>query len=116
MPRGDGTGPMGMGPMTGRAAGYCAGYAAPGFVNPGGRGLGMARGRGGGFGMGMAWRRGRGGGFARGRFVTPLSPAAYAAAPSREDELDMLRSQADWLKEQIDAINQRIGELDQQKS
>jgi hypothetical protein len=34
MPRGDGTGPMGMGPMTGRAAGYCAGYPTPGFMNP----------------------------------------------------------------------------------
>jgi hypothetical protein len=34
MPGGDGTGPMGMGPMTGRAAGYCAGYPAPGYVNP----------------------------------------------------------------------------------
>jgi hypothetical protein len=34
MPRGDGTGPLGMGPMTGRAAGFCAGYAAPGFMNP----------------------------------------------------------------------------------
>ena len=34
MPRGDGTGPMGMGPMTGRAAGFCAGYSAPGFMSP----------------------------------------------------------------------------------
>jgi len=39
MPRGDGTGPLGMGPMTGRAAGYCAGYGMPGYMNPGyGRG------------------------------------------------------------------------------
>ena len=38
MPRGDRTGPAGMGPMTGRAAGYCAGYSTPGFMNPyGGR-------------------------------------------------------------------------------
>ena len=38
MPRGDGSGPAGMGPMTGRAAGYCAGYPMPGYVNPyGGR-------------------------------------------------------------------------------
>ena len=34
MPFGDGTGPRGMGPMTGRGAGYCAGYGAPGFTNP----------------------------------------------------------------------------------
>jgi len=37
MPRGDRTGPLGMGPMTGRAAGYCAGYPVPGFANPLGR-------------------------------------------------------------------------------
>jgi len=35
MPGGDGTGPMGMGSMTGRAAGFCAGYGVPGFMNPG---------------------------------------------------------------------------------
>ncbi len=34
MPFGDGTGPMGLGPMTGRAAGYCAGYSVPGYMNP----------------------------------------------------------------------------------
>jgi len=34
MPFGDGTGPAGMGPMTGRAAGFCAGYPMPGYMNP----------------------------------------------------------------------------------
>ena len=60
MPRGDGTGPAGLGPMTGRAAGYCAGYPVPGYMNPipGGGFWGAARG---GFGRGA----GRGGG--RGR-------------------------------------------------
>ena len=37
MPFGDGTGPMGLGPMTGRAAGYCAGFPMPGYMNPMGR-------------------------------------------------------------------------------
>ena len=37
MPRGDGTGPAGLGSMTGRAAGYCAGYSVPGYVNPSSR-------------------------------------------------------------------------------
>jgi len=42
MPRGDGTGPAGIGPMTGRAAGYCAGYPVPGYMNPAPRaGLGF---------------------------------------------------------------------------
>jgi len=34
MPFGDGTGPAGMGPMTGRAAGFCAGFPVPGYMNP----------------------------------------------------------------------------------
>jgi len=34
MPLGDGTGPAGLGPMTGRAAGFCAGYPVPGYMNP----------------------------------------------------------------------------------
>ena len=37
MPKGDKTGPWGQGPMTGRNAGYCAGFAVPGFMNPAGR-------------------------------------------------------------------------------
>ena len=33
MPRGDRTGPNGQAPLTGRNAGYCAGYSTPGFLN-----------------------------------------------------------------------------------
>lgn len=65
MPRGNGTGPMGMGAMTGRGQGYCAGNNTPGAVNGGGwtgqgrgSGMGFARGcrgaGGGGRGMGRA--------------------------------------------------------------
>jgi len=88
MPRGDRTGPMGLGPMTGRAAGYCAGYPTPGFMNPhGSRWLGRGYAPYGspyaagapvaspyyapfaGRGLGMAWGRGggRGMGMAWGR-------------------------------------------------
>ena len=35
MPRGDGTGPTGTGPRTGRGAGYCAGNATAGYGNQG---------------------------------------------------------------------------------
>ena len=45
MPRGDQTGPNGTGPMSGRGAGFCAGYDMPGYANPGmfGRGMRNAR-------------------------------------------------------------------------
>ena len=49
MPVGNGTGPAGMGPMTGRAAGYCAGYSVPGYMNPYGGSPGY------GFGNTAAW-------------------------------------------------------------
>ncbi|MFP4005678.1 MAG: DUF5320 domain-containing protein [Candidatus Hadarchaeia archaeon] len=101
MPRGDGTGPMGQGPMTGRAAGYCSGFSVPGFMNPTPRmGMGFRRGAGFstprfappvartgiGFGRGAGFGRGRGGGrgfgnFGRGRGfrarVTPFAPVTY---------------------------------------
>ncbi|MGD8534675.1 MAG: DUF5320 domain-containing protein [Candidatus Aminicenantes bacterium] len=68
MPRGDRTGPMGLGPMTGRGMGLCGGNPGPGYMygGPGfgfgrgfGRGLGFGRGygRGMGFGRGRGWRR-----------------------------------------------------------
>ncbi len=47
MPFGDGTGPLGLGPMTGRGAGFCAGFGRPGFTNP-------IPGRW--FGLGWGWR------------------------------------------------------------
>jgi hypothetical protein len=34
MPLGNGTGPGGMGPMTGKAAGFCNGFSTPGYANP----------------------------------------------------------------------------------
>ncbi|MCL5742772.1 MAG: DUF5320 domain-containing protein, partial [Acidobacteria bacterium] len=45
MPFGDGTGPLGQGPRTGRGAGLCSGFVVPGYMNQGG---GFGRGRGGG--------------------------------------------------------------------
>ena len=76
MPRGDRTGPWGAGPMTGRAAGYCAGYSVPGFMNPiGGYGRGWGRGRGRGFGRG--WGRG----FGRGGYSYPPPAVGQPAYP-----------------------------------
>lgn len=102
MPGGNGTGPSGMGPMTGRAAGYCAGYSAPGYTNPiprRGYGLGFGRGlgRGRGFGRGFGW-------------YGAVYPYAPNLAP--QQEADMLKEQAKAMQEEIKAVNQRITELE----
>ncbi len=117
MPRGDGTGPGGLGPMTGRAAGYCAGYDAPGYVNPGpGRGFGL--GFGGGRGGGWGWRHryhatGRPGWAPFGYAPTWAVPQAYAP-PTPEQEVDLLKQQAEWLQSQLDAISKRMAELEKE--
>ena len=105
MPRGDGTGPMGMGPMTGRAAGYCAGYATPGFANPaGGRGFwGRGRGRG-----GWGFRNGFGAGGSPGYGSVPMTMAPPAAP---QQELEALRQQAASLQNALNEINERVEQL-----
>lgn len=121
MPRGDGTGPAGMGPMTGRAAGYCAGYPVPGFMNPiPGRGLGFGGGRGFGRGLGLGFRGGRGwAGYA----ATPYgygvpygygAPAGvpYGVAPPPQQELDALQGQSEYFEDALDGIRKRIAELE----
>jgi len=91
MPRGDGTGPLGLGPMTGRGAGYCAGYSVPGCMNPGirfGRGLGL------GFRRGFGFRR----------FFPVYQPVARQANLTKEDEIKMLEEERRYLQEEIRAI------------
>jgi Family of unknown function (DUF5320) len=124
MPRGNGTGPMGMGSMTGRAAGFCAGTGMPGFkASAPGRSFGA------GFGSGVGVSgRGFGGG-RQGRrnmfYTTELPgwmryggivpvygyPASYRN-PDPEIEKRALRSQADALQSEIDLINKRLGEIE----
>ena len=110
MPRGDGTGPAGMGPMTGRAAGFCAGYPAPGCMNPtGGRGF-WGRGRGGGwgrgYGRGFGWARAGFGYSAWGGAVLPNAPYFSAGDPqvTAQQELDSLKQQAEYFKDALDEI------------
>ena len=120
MPGGDGTGPGGMGPMTGRAAGFCAGYSAPGYANPvGGRGMGMGwgRGRGGGFGRGFGWGRV---GYGLPAYGGAVNPYAYSGVPfaptvAPQQELDGLKGQAEYLVDALDGIKKRIEELESQK-
>ena len=129
MPRGDATGPAGLGPMTGRGVGYCAGYNTPGYMNSyGGRGY---------FGRGRGWRnwyRATGlpgwqragiGLPAWGGQVYPPPYSAYPAVPyqptPREEkemlaqEKEMLSQELEGLKEGIKAIEERLGELEGSK-
>ena len=117
MPWGDGTGPGGAGPMTGRAAGYCAGYSVPGYQNPvPGRGFG---GRGGGRGGGFGWRNryyatgvpgwaafGRTGGWSG----APYAPVAGQL--SGADERDLLQRQASNMESALEDLRRRIGEIE----
>ena len=110
MPLGDGTGPAGLGPMTGRAAGYCAGYSVPGYMNPiPGRGY---------------WGRGLRGGFVPTYGAVPYGmygmsgyPGNYpygAPAPptvTKEQELDALKSQAEYFENTLKGIQERIEKL-----
>jgi hypothetical protein len=116
MPGGDRTGPVGAGPRTGRAAGFCTGNRMPGYANPVGRGFG-----GGGFGRGWCNRffatgmpgrgRGRGSRFG-GRYGYP---AQYAPGFYNEDETVALKEEAEYLRSALDNINRRLDELQTSK-
>ena len=120
MPGGDRTGPAGMGPMTGRGAGFCAGYPVPGYANPvGGRGYGMGWGRGRGMGRG----RGRGFGWAGAGYGVPAWSGAAGAYPANasfgptvtaEQELEGLKQQAEFLQNSLGQISERIGQLEKE--
>lgn len=122
MPRGDQTGPWGMGSMTGRAMGYCAGFPVAGYLNPGiGRGFGRGRGfrgfwgRGGGRGRYFAggypfWGgAGYGAPWATAPYPAPNYPAATA---SRYGEMELLKEQASYFENALSDIKERISELE----
>ncbi|MFH0975159.1 MAG: DUF5320 domain-containing protein [Spirochaetota bacterium] len=120
MPAGNGTGPRGLGPITGRGTGYCAGYSAPGYANPvtGGGFYGRGRGRGGGGGRG--WRNqyyatGQPN-WARGGYRPYQETYGYdhgypAPELTREAEAKILKEQAEFMQKEISAIQDRIKEL-----
>jgi hypothetical protein len=113
MPGGDRTGPIGRGPMTGRAAGFCSGYSVPGYANPS-YGRGLERGWNRGFGRGY-WGRGRGFWW-RNYYPEPYYPSAqYAYQPSKEEEKAYLEEMVKGLELEIKDIKNRIQELSKEK-
>jgi len=124
MPGGDGTGPLGLGPRTGRAMGFCAGYPAPGYMNPGfGRGFRRFGGRG--FSRGFVWRRWR--------FVPiiptqpeqvlePVQVQQQMYRPTKEQEIQILEDESkaieqeqEALKQELEEVRKSIAELKKQK-
>jgi hypothetical protein len=116
MPRGNRTGPAGLGPLTGRGAGFCAGYEMPGYANHVmGRGF-SGRGRGGAFGRGrrnMYWATGMPG-WARSGYG-PIDAGAYPfpeAVRSPRQEAKALKDQVKYMQDSMNALNERIKELE----
>lgn len=104
MPRGDGTGPMGMGSMTGRGVGFCTGYSTPGYANPVGYNCG--------FGIG------RGRGLRRMYYTAALPrwsrysyPGYYGPDGADYDEKEALNRQADYLEEQLQQVRRRLSDF-----
>jgi len=107
MPFGDGTGPFGMGPRTGRGAGFCAGFGMPGAANrPFPTCFGWN-------GAGRGWRNwfwatGLPGWARSGR------GAGISAVPrilSEQETLDVLKNQAAQMEKMLEQIRQRIDQL-----
>lgn len=101
MPAGDRTGPMGRGPRSGRATGFCTGHNMPGYAN-----------------AAPGWRHGRGGYGSRGWHRRGIGGFGHMRwgrrweTPSPAQETETLRRYAEDLKDELDAINQRIDELE----
>ncbi|MBN1630023.1 MAG: DUF5320 domain-containing protein [Thermoleophilia bacterium] len=113
MPGGDRTGPQGAGPLTGRAAGYCAGNATPGYTTAGlGRGYGMGRGGGGRGRRNMYYATGLPGWARGGTYANPYMPPAPFVEPDPELQKQALKNQADGLQAQLDLIQKRLSDLE----
>jgi hypothetical protein len=114
MPGFDGTGPQGYGPMSGGARGFCALPAGSsqypirgGFFGRGrGLGRGFGRGFGRGLGRGFGWRQA---GYAYGN---PYCTAPYSSMLTPQQEADELKAEAKAMQDEINAMNQRIKELE----
>jgi len=113
MPGGDGSGPLGQGPLTGRAMGRCAGYASGGYQSAPGRGS-MRRFPSFGRGGGRGWRN---------RFYDTGEPywrrgvIPPAEGWEGQSEIDLLSSRVEAVARVIEDIASRVKHmLDQRKT
>ena len=104
MPGGNRQGPMGEGPQTGRAAGFCSGSDTPGYMSDQG-----------GFGRGHRFRSGGGGGrrrgFGRGRGFVGAQPFAGTSSQTAMPIEPQLQKQVNELQEELSALRQLLEEM-----
>lgn len=106
MPGGNKTGPLGMGPRTGRHAGYCAGFDASGSRR--GDVSGMTGRSACCHGGGRGWRHwfhatGQPGWMRNGNQTTPMPESVV-----QESEIQALTRRADELQQELSAIQQKL--------
>jgi len=107
MPGGDGTGPYGLGPGTGRGRGFCLGYPGPGFLSSGfGRGFGRGGWRNWQMMSGNSFMPGYPGNFGF-KVISPVDELEYLKA-----EKEALERQHSNLKNVIDDISKKIDALE----
>jgi len=100
MPGFDGTGPRGMGPMTGGGRGFCAAPGAARRTPAVGRTFL-------GWGCGRGWRNQY--------YATGLPRwqrwASWGVPPTAEDEKQALKSEADFLRSRLKALEERLAAM-----
>lgn len=109
MPAGDGTGPRGEGPLTGRAMGRCSGYPADGYAT--------APGRGGGYGF--FGRRGSGRGMRNRYYETGRRRYPQYDRPvynQESTETESLKTQVQFVADTIEQIAYRVNQLLKRKT
>lgn len=111
MPGGNRKGPVGNGPRTGRAAGFCSGFNSPGFENPSpGQGQGRNIGS-------RNPRRMRRRIFSRNYSTTPVSMQdEYDSEKSRSDELQYLKNKEKYLVSELSSIQKRIEKIESENN
>ena len=118
MPAGNRTGPSGFGPKTGRAVGFCAGYSTPGYANPiRGQFFGHFRGRGGGRGWRNQYYATGMPRWASGQYHPDMNGYGYTRPTpvpemNKEAEMKLLKEQAEFMQNEMSAIQDRIKELE----
>jgi len=123
MPGFDGTGPNGMGPMTGGGRGFCASLP----TGPTGSGVQSFKrgffGRGGGRGRrnwfyatGLpGWQRAASGIPAFGRSGSPFGGGSYGPVWTAQEEKEALKDQVEFLKNQLNELQNRIATLEKEE-